>query len=151
MIQTALAYLPVAYVVATAVPLMVMNVKQHRLPNKIVVPMTLVTLLSQLTLAVWQGSWPQLGMSVLTGIVVMVVGITINYKGWIGMGDVKLFTALTMIISWFSPLWGALMFPVTILIAIVIGAINVLLNKRRIQMGPTLLATFAVVLTLATR
>ena len=149
MIQTILSLLPVAYVAATAIPLVVIDIKQHRLPNKIVLPMIALTLLTQLTLAVWTGAWASLGISVGLGLAVMILGITANYYDWLGMGDVKLMAALTMILSWFTVLGGVLLMPISFALGLIVAAIAVLTTRAKsIPLGPTLLATFAATLTI---
>ena len=149
MIQTVISMLPVAYVAATAVPLMVVDIKQHRLPNKIVLPMIAITLLSQLTLAIWTGAWASLGISVGMFFGVLAIGLYLNYKDWIGMGDVKLLAGLTMMLSWFTVLGGALLMPISIALGLAVAAVVVLTSKvRQLPLGPTILATFAATLTI---
>jgi leader peptidase (prepilin peptidase)/N-methyltransferase len=141
--------LPVAYVAATAIPLMVIDFKQHRLPNKIVLPIIGLTFLSQLTLAIWTGAWASLGISLGLGFAALAVGLYLNYKDWIGMGDVKLLAGLTMMLSWFTVLGGALLMPISIVLGLIVAAIAVLTtNIKQLPLGPTLLATFAATLTI---
>ena len=135
--------LPVAYVAATAVPLMVIDIKQHRLPNKIVLPMLAITFLSQLTLAIWTGAWASLGISVGLGFVMLVLGVIANYKDWIGMGDVKLLVALTMILSWFTVLGAVLLAPISLVLGILVTLSTLLFTRpNRIPLGPAILTTF---------
>lgn len=143
-IQTLISLLPLAYVAGAAVPLMVIDLKEHRLPNKIVLPMIGITLLSQLALAILTGAWASLGISLGLGFAVLALGVFLNFKGWLGMGDVKLLAGLTMIVSWFSVLGGALLMPISILLGLIVAAIGVLTTKaKQIPLGPTVLATFA--------
>lgn len=149
MIQQLISMLPVAYLALTAVPLIVIDIKQHRLPNKIVLPMLAITFLSQLTLAIWTGAWASLGISVGLGFAMLVLGVIANYKGLVGMGDVKLMAGLTMMLSWFTVLGGALLMPISIALGLAVAAITVLTTQlKQIPLGPTILATFATTLTL---
>jgi leader peptidase (prepilin peptidase)/N-methyltransferase len=150
MIQTIISILPVAYVALIALPLVLVDMKEHRLPNKIVLPMIPLTLLTQLTLAIWTGAWASLGISVGMFFAVMVLGILANYYDWIGMGDVKLMAGLTMILSWFTVLGGALLMPMSIALGLLITVVTVLTNSkvRQIPLGPAILATFAAILTI---
>lgn len=150
MIQQLISMLPVAYIAATAIPLMVVDIKEHRLPNKIVLPMIAITLLSQLTLAIWTGAWASLGISVGLGLAVLFLGVALNYKGWIGMGDVKLMAGLTMMLSWFTALGGALLMPISLVVGTITTVLIVMLNKnaRQVPLGPAILATFIATLTL---
>jgi leader peptidase (prepilin peptidase)/N-methyltransferase len=145
--QAVLTLLPLSYVAGAAIPLMAIDIKEHRLPNKIVLPMIGITLVSQLLLAILTGAWASLGISVGLGLGVMVLGIVANYYDWIGMGDVKLMAGLTMILSWFTVLGGALLMPVSIAIGIVIALIAMNSGKYKpVPMGPTILVTFATIL-----
>jgi leader peptidase (prepilin peptidase)/N-methyltransferase len=145
--QTILTLIPMSYVAGAAIPLMLVDIKEHRLPNKIVLPMIGVTLVSQLLLAILTGAWASLGASVGLGFAVLAIGIYLNYKGWIGMGDVKLMAGLTMIISWFTVLGGALFVPITLAVGVMIALIAVYSGKyKAVPMGPTILATFATIM-----
>jgi leader peptidase (prepilin peptidase)/N-methyltransferase len=145
--ETILILLPLSYVAGAAIPLMMIDIKEHRLPNKIVLPMIGVTLVSQLLLAILTGAWASLGISIGLGFAVLAIGIYMNYRDWIGMGDVKLLTGLTMILGWFTALGGALLMPVSLAIGLAIALIAVYSGKyKAIPMGPTILTTFALTL-----
>ena len=149
MIQTIISMLPIAYVAATAIPLMVIDFKQHRLPNKIVLPMIALTLLTQLTLAVWTGAWASLGISLGLGLAVMVLGVVANYYDWVGMGDVKLMAGLTMMLSWFTVLGAVLLTPISMGLGILITVSTLLFTRpKKIPLGPAILATFIATLTI---
>jgi leader peptidase (prepilin peptidase)/N-methyltransferase len=149
MIQTILSMLPVAYVAATAIPLVAIDIKQHRLPNKIVLPMIALTLLTQLTLAVWTGAWASLGISLGLGLAVMVLGVVANYYDWVGMGDVKLMAGLTMMLSWFTVLGAVLLTPISMGLGILVTVSTLLFTRpHKIPLGPAILATFAAILTI---
>ena len=151
MIETVVSMLPLAYVVATAVPLLVVDIKQHRLPNKIVLPMIGITLLTHLILAVWTGAWASLGISVGLGFATLLLGIYLNYKDHIGMGDVKLITALTMITAWFSPLIGLMFLPMIVLLGALLVLVVVYISPviRNVPMGPTVLLAFTILMPIA--
>jgi leader peptidase (prepilin peptidase)/N-methyltransferase len=151
MIETIISMLPVAYVAATAIPLLIVDIKEHRLPNKIVLPMIGIALLTHLVLAVWTGAWASLGVSVGLGFATLMLGIYLNYKEHIGMGDVKLMTGLTMITAWFSPLIALMFLPLLVVIGavVVIFAISISPVYRRVPMGPTILLAFTILMPLA--
>jgi Flp pilus assembly protein protease CpaA len=80
---------------------------------------------------------------------VLAIGLYLNYKDWIGMGDVKLLAGLTMMLSWFTVLGGALLMPISIALGLAVAAVVVLTSKvRQLPLGPTILATFAATLTI---
>jgi len=149
MIQTIISMLPVAYVAATVIPLVAIDIKEHRLPNKIVLPMIALTLLTQLTLAVWTGAWASLGISLGLGLAVMVLGVVANYYDWVGMGDVKLMAGLTMMLSWFTVLGAVLLTPISMGLGILVTVSTLLFTRpKKIPLGPAILATFAAILTI---
>ena len=149
MIQTIISMLPVAYVAATVIPLVAIDIKEHRLPNKIVLPMIALTLLTQLTLTVWAGAWASLGISLGLGLAVMVLGVVANYYDWVGMGDVKLMAGLTMMLSWFTVLGAVLLTPISMGLGILITVSTLLFTRpKKIPLGPAILATFAAILTI---
>jgi leader peptidase (prepilin peptidase)/N-methyltransferase len=122
---------------------MVIDIKQHRLPNKVVLPMIAITFLSQLTLAIWTGAWASLGISVGLGFAMLVLGVIANYKDWIGMGDVKLIVTLTMMLSWFTVLGAVLLAPISMVLGILVTLSTLLFTRpNRIPLGPAILTTF---------
>lgn len=155
-IQMLISLLPLAYVVGMAIPVLVIDLRERRVPNKVVMPLLLLTLLCWLTLAVWQGKWAELGLSVLLGMAVLVIGSFANIKlDLIGMGDVKLLVTLTVIVTWFSVLAGLLLLPIVLLISTVailfmimlyaIGLID-LGDKGSIPIYPWVMVSFGLVM-----
>jgi hypothetical protein len=68
------------------------------------------------------------------------------------MGDVKLLTGLTMMLSWFTILGGALLMPISMVLGIVVAAVLVLTKGvKQVPLGPTLLVTFATIAALTIR
>ncbi|NBW11601.1 MAG: hypothetical protein EBR82_26580 [Caulobacteraceae bacterium] len=124
-IQMAISLLPVAYVIAMAVPVMVIDIKQNRVPNKAIIPLLLLTLLCWLTLAIWQGKWAELGLSILMSLCLFSLGICLNYIDWIGMGDAKCMAILGLIIAWFS-IPASLVFPLVIVALVLVSVLALL-------------------------
>jgi leader peptidase (prepilin peptidase)/N-methyltransferase len=150
MLETIITGLPVAYIAVTALPLLVIDMKQHRLPNKIVLPMISITFVSQLSLAILTSAWATFGISLGIAFVVFVLGVFMNYKNHIGMGDVKLLTGLTMLLAWFTPLGALLLAPISLALGFL--ATIVILLKRSIThlpLGPIVIFAFASILTVA--
>jgi leader peptidase (prepilin peptidase)/N-methyltransferase len=150
-IQLLIALLPLAYVGGAVIPIILADVRVRRVPNKIVYPMMLLTLLSWLTLAIWQGEWAKFGISISFFIGVILLGSFLNIKfGVIGMGDVKLLATLSMILGWFS--WGvALAFlPILAVLSLVIGFFVVMLsNFKVLSLAPITFLTFGFALAIA--
>jgi leader peptidase (prepilin peptidase)/N-methyltransferase len=150
MIQTIITLLPVAYLAAIVVPMLVIDFREHRLPNKMVLPLAAITLLSQIVLAVAYGAWATLGISLGLGFVILVLGVFMNYKQMIGMGDVKLATGLTMMLTSFTVLGAVLLMPLSLLIGFIVAVVIVAIRRKVITfaLGPVIIFVFTLLITL---
>lgn len=147
--ETIIALLPVAYLAVMAIPLLMIDLKQGRLPNKIVLPLIAITFLSQLALAIFYGAWASLGISLGLGLVVIVLGVFINHFGYIGMGDVKLMSALTMLLASFTTLGAILLMPASIALGFIFAVIFLTKSKLvKFPLAPMIIATFVLFITL---
>lgn len=153
MLEIVFQALPVVYLLLVAVPLIVIDIREHRLPNKIVLPSIPLTLFSWLVLAIAYGDWVKLIVALSCAILTFAVGFTLNRLGLLGMGDAKLGSALVFVLAWFS--WGlALLLPLAV---VGLGALNVvwlyITNRVRlnssIPLGPHLIVSFAILLGIA--
>lgn len=148
------AALGVVYLLIAAIPLARIDAREHRLPNRLVVPafpVTLVGQLASLILALAAGSWrsdlAKFGQAWLCALVTFALALLVNRYGSLGMGDVKLLAAIALALGWFS---GFL-----VLVAVTAGfglgvagiLVRGLLQKQRmgqsIALGPFLLSGFA--------
>jgi len=150
-IQLLITLLPLAYVGGAVIPILLSDVKDGRVPNKIVLPLMALTLLSWLTLAIWQGEWARFGISVLFFIGVTVLGLFLNVKyDLLGMGDIKLLSTLMMILGWFS--WGvALSFlPILAVLSVFVAIFTIKFSRATvIRLSPLTLLTFGFALAIA--
>ena len=140
-----IALLPVAHLAIILVPLLIIDAREHRLPNKIVLPLIAITFLSQLVSAIFYGAWATFGISLGLSFAALLLGLYMNYKQSLGMGDVKLIAGLTMLLSSFTVLGAVLLMPLSIAIGF-ISAVIVVLSKREIRtipLGPVIITTFA--------
>ena len=142
-----LLLIPVAYLLAIAIPLLATDIKENRLPNKYVLPLFPIWLLTSITYVVITADWwNALLMPLLVGLGYFVVGIVANYFELIGMGDVKLITAITLSLSWKTLLVLLLPF---VAIAIAIPISLVLLRKgvvRSVPLAPYIYACYLVLI-----
>ena len=136
------------YLLAVARPLAATDLRQFRLPNRLVLPGIPIALFGQL-LAVGFGSpWLSLGVAVSLAVLVFGLGLLANLRGLLGMGDCKLMALMTLCLGWFDPLvagaaigYGFALAGVGILILVTTGRITM---RSRLPLGPYLLAGFAV-------
>jgi leader peptidase (prepilin peptidase)/N-methyltransferase len=150
-LQLAITLIPLSYLAGAFIPIILSDVRENRIPNKIVVPLMILTLLCWLTLAIWQGEWLKFGISILLFVAITFAGLLLNHNfNVMGMGDVKLIATLAMILAWFS--WGlALAFlPAVLVIAIVFGFFAVMTTEMTtLKLAPVVFATFGILLVIA--
>jgi leader peptidase (prepilin peptidase)/N-methyltransferase len=133
------------YFAATTIPLVIYDLRERRLPNKITLPGLVVVLISlALTL-----EWGKFLIAVAISALLFLVGTLLSIRGWIGMGDVKLFTGLSMLLAWFDPMlvWQASVWAFGIAAAVVVAGFLVkkMTARSTIALGPYLLVGFWVV------
>jgi leader peptidase (prepilin peptidase)/N-methyltransferase len=141
--------LPLVYLAVATIPLVVIDYKEHRLPNKIVLPFAALAFITAIVVNVATQSWGNLLLAVGLPFAWFIVGIVLNYFDTIGMGDVKFLTALLLAVGVYSPLIALLIIPLTVLFSI-IAIVYVIMRKvpvgTSVPLGPwLLLSTWIVV------
>lgn len=141
-----LASLGAVYLFIVAWPLSRIDIREHRLPNRLVLPAFPITFAGLLLAALFSHRWWDFVLAMLAALIAFVCGLFVNRFGSLGMGDVKLITATTLALAWFnllSPLislmLGFVLASVVILIQLLRGKTNL---KNAIALGPYLLAGF---------
>lgn len=133
------------YFAAATIPLVIYDLRERRLPNRITLPGLVVVLFSLALTLEWGRFLIALGTSAL----LFLVGTFMTLRAWIGMGDVKLFTGLSMLLAWFDTalVWQATLWSFGIATAVVlVGFIAKKMTARSsIALGPYLLLGFWVV------
>lgn len=134
-IATLVMFVPLAYSLAITIPLVVIDLRERRLPNKLVLPNLAVALLAVLV-TLGMGEWQRVLVSLGISALVFFAGLFISVKGWVGMGDVKLLLTLSLPLSWFS-VWA-----MPILLGATLGAMVLVVSAmyftRRIRLGSTI-------------
>ena len=135
-IEILLALVGPLYLVAVAWPLSRIDIKQRRLPNRLVLPAFPIALVSQVSACAIGGQWWRIAVSIGLAAVALVIGVLINRTAALGMGDVKLISAMFLTLGWFSA--------ITPLVALVIGFVSAavvvlgLVALRKTQLGSTI-------------
>ena len=141
-----IALIPALYLLAVAWPLTVIDLREHRLPNRLVLPVFPIALLAQLIATMVSGDWARQLFTTLLAVFVMAIGIAANYFDVLGMGDVKLASAITLIVAYFNLYLPVIAIGTAFLIAF--GVVIVLLFRGKaklgssIPLGPYLLLSF---------
>lgn len=135
------AAIPALYIAAVAPELTRIDLAEHRLPNRLVVPGIVLGLLAA------AGSWATTGMPpfvpVVTGLAYGGTLLLLALGGGMGMGDVKLAAALglaspTATIAITSPLVAFLLGGLVAVVVLIVRG-----RGTRIPFGPFLLAGYA--------
>ena len=144
---TLIAVMPLVYLAVMAIPLIVIDTREHRLPNKIVLPFIVMSLVTDIGASFAGGEWWRLGLALAVAFGIGILGMFANYFDLIGMGDIKLFFGSALVIGWF--VWWL---PLVLVIAtLIIGSIAILYQVviRKADAGTSVpLGPYAIVLAL---
>lgn len=95
----------IAYLVAMSPALTKVDMRERRLPNRLVLPALPITLAGQAIAAALDASmWSRLAATLIAAVLVFAFALFANVKGQLGMGDAKLMVAITLSLGWFSPI-----------------------------------------------
>ncbi|CAB4546087.1 MAG: hypothetical protein F2529_04280 [Actinobacteria bacterium] len=134
--------LGISFFAVTTIPLMVIDFRERRLPNKITIPGFLISLLGLVLTFDWSRVLTALAISAI----LFAVGTLFSLRGWIGMGDVKLVAGLSLLLAWFDPslVWKATLwsFGIASLVILVGFLFKKMTTRSTIALGPYLLIGF---------
>jgi leader peptidase (prepilin peptidase)/N-methyltransferase len=137
-----------AYLVLAAglVVLSAIDIEEHRLPNRIVYPLTLAVAVLLVVAAIGDGDRSALGRAVLAALVAVAVFAALHLAspGSLGLGDVKLVGVLGLALGWLgwaALAWGAILaFVAGALVGLVLVAAGRLGRRDHLPFGPFLAA-----------
>jgi leader peptidase (prepilin peptidase)/N-methyltransferase len=136
------------YILAVMCPLVRIDIREHRLPNVLVLPAFPITLIGQVIGCWILFEWQRVAFSISASIVAFLIGLVANRFASLGMGDVKLIAAAAMALGWYSPVSPVLFVFLGFVIASAVVLMMLLMQKttlsNSIALGPYLLAGFAV-------
>jgi Flp pilus assembly protein protease CpaA len=145
-----LLFSPALYLLVVSVPLLVMDIRFRRLPNKILLPVFPVWLISSITYAVMFDDWlSSVVLPLAIGIPVFIALIVMNTKGSLGMGDVKLLVAMGLSLSWKS-LWVWAIIPATLIagVVVIVFLVFVLRKENRLPLAPIAFVAYALTIAI---
>ena len=133
-------------VLAFAVPLSIIDIREHRLPNQFTYVAILVSLTTVVSAGIATQNWVRLGITLGIGLATALIGYLMAAGKAIGMGDVKLLIACHLAIAWFSP-WLVLAMLATAFGLAALLSLGLLIAKKAdlktpLAMGPFLLLGF---------
>lgn len=147
------ALLGPSYLVVVAWPLALTDWRELRLPNRLVLPSFPVTLVGQLISSFLLANFQQLSIALLIAVATFLIALGINQSGFLGMGDVKLMTAISLALGWYSPLLPIAALALALIVAGAVALVLLALRRLRLgasmPLGPYLLAGFLAAITWA--
>ena len=134
------------YLVAIAFRLSLIDIREHRLPNRLVLPAFPIALAGQLIASAFGGAWFNLLVALACCLLALLVGLAANRWATLGMGDVKLIGAMALSLGWFNFLAPLVAVVVALVVASAVVLVMVALRKTTMgssfALGPYLLVGF---------
>jgi leader peptidase (prepilin peptidase)/N-methyltransferase len=134
------------YLVAVAYRLSMIDVREHRLPNRLVLPAFPIALGGQLIACMLGAEWFNLLTALACCLLALLIGLAANRWATLGMGDVKLIAAISLSLGWFSFLAPLIAVVLAFVIACAVVLVMVALRKTTLgssfALGPYLLVGF---------
>jgi leader peptidase (prepilin peptidase)/N-methyltransferase len=115
-----------------ALPLSLIDIQQHRLPNRIVLAFSAAMILVLLINGVSRGSWADVSRAIAGALILMCIftAVALIFPSSMGMGDAKLSFPVGLALAWWgwSALWWGIM--MAFLCAAVVGVVLMSLRLR---------------------
>ena len=124
-----LSLVPMALIAALAIPLSVIDIREHRLPNRHTYFLIASAIAGTLLASLLGALWLDFASGIAMGIVTAFVGYLLARFGAIGMGDVKLLIAMHICLGWHSPVLVLFSLSLGLALASAIGLIGLLLGR----------------------
>jgi leader peptidase (prepilin peptidase)/N-methyltransferase len=137
-----IALIPIALIVVASIPLVYIDLTQKRLPNKITYPLILIALVSGVTASAISGEWLRFVFAFLIAFCFFVALFIMSLRGYLGMGDAKVMFAMTISLSWFSPILGGLVFIVTAVVTALASIAYYRLRRYTIALAPFMFLSY---------
>jgi len=145
------ALVPALYLLLVAIPLTVIDLREHRLPNRLVLPVFPIALTAQGIAIALGADWASLGLALAVSVAIFIAGLLANYFDWLGMGDVKLASAITLVLAFFSPWLAVLAIGFAFVLAFTVVVFKLARGKanlgQSIPLGPYMLLSFLIALS----
>ena len=138
--------IPIGYLLLASVPLVLTDIREHRLPNRFTYPAILLAFAGTGYIAVSHSAYLELVSAHVSSTATFGIGYLLARYAGVGMGDVKLITATNHLLAWFSPWLVLLALTSSFVLASLVSLMGLLRGKiswqSPVAMGPYLLAGF---------
>ena len=140
--------IPLVALIFASVPLAIIDIRQHRLPNLYTYPLAVLALIGTLIASFISGDWIRFLTALAINLLIAGVGVLLWILKGFGLGDVKLLLSMVQILGYFSPWLVPAVLAIALISAAVVGSLCVLFGalkwKDRIAFGPFLILGYAV-------
>jgi leader peptidase (prepilin peptidase) / N-methyltransferase len=137
---------PIAQLLALALPLGRIDAQMHRLPNVFTFPALATAQLALFAASALDSSWGRYFWAMAALAAVSGLGFAAALSGALGMGDVKLVASTVPLLAWFDPLAAvssvAIAFGLAAAAVLALGLAGRVSWHSRVALGPYLLAGF---------
>ena len=140
--------IPTGYLLFASIPLIVFDLREHRLPNRFTYSAIALSIFATGFVAVSEDGYLQLLIALAISFSTFGIGYLLAKYADVGMGDVKLMTATNLLLAWHSPWLVLFALTLSFTLASLVSAIGLLIGrlswKTPLAMGPYLLLGFFV-------
>lgn len=140
--------LPLVALLVASVPLAVIDVREHRLPNPITYPLIVLAVLGTSLATVINSEWERLATAFGLNFGITAVGVALFVLRGFGLGDVKLLIAMNQTLGYFSPWLVLVSLTIALVSSSALSLVGLLIGKLkwkdRIPFGPFLILGYAV-------
>lgn len=147
-VALSLIAIPFIHLLAVALPIARTDIREHRIPNKLILPVAPTAIVFAILATLASGEPMRLVASLVIALILFVIGVRLN--GNLGMGDTKMITIMAVMLSWLNPfaMLGVLGLAfVCVYLLITVPAIRRVLmpNSYSLPLAPYLLGSFVIV------
>jgi len=140
--------IPTGYLLFASIPLIVFDLREHRLPNRFTYSAIALSIFATGFVAVSDDRYQQFFIALAISLSTFGIGYLLAKYADVGMGDVKLLTATNLLLAWHSPWLALFALTMSFTLASLVSAIGLLMGrlswKTPVAMGPYLLLGFFV-------
>lgn len=137
---------PLGYLLAISIPLAVIDLREHRLPNKLTISAIAVTLFCLVASTWLSRDWLALFSALVAAAATFLIGWLLAARSLVGMGDIKLLVSLNAFAGYLAQLLPLLSLAVAMILATVVSSVSLFRKRLTMQssiaLGPYLLLGF---------
>lgn len=140
--------IPLIALLVASLPLTIIDIREHRLPNPITYSAIATSILGTTLASFANSEWERFFIAAGLNAGITAIGVLLYLLKGFGLGDVKLLIAMNQILGYFSPWLVLVSLTIALLSSTVFSLAGILLGKLkwkdRIAFGPFLILGYAV-------